>query len=338
MLPGFFVFLIKTSCLQLYPAYASYKAIKHNDTAQLTPLLMYWIVMSIFFVVEYVADTFVFWFPFYNDFKVFFILWLILPQTQGSVILYQNFIHPALIQHEAKIDETLSDAQDHAKRTSLELGKRGILALQKMAMDGFVKGQSLITEQFAQQYLAIGSDPNANAAPTAGTQLDPTVVAPVTATAYFGFNPLSLLTAVAAVVTSAATTQSPTMAQQPPAYQPLIHPSSLGTSDSESLTAKRARLERELKELERRSDSASAKVTSRTRGMTGPRPRRTGGAENGGGMVMVEGYGGEDREVDDIMVEEEEVVAGTVAGTEQGHGWGGYLGGLVWGQPHEKDE
>ncbi|CAB5217225.1 unnamed protein product [Rhizophagus irregularis] len=58
----------------LYPAYASFKAIKANDTKIILPWLIYWIVMAFFTLGEGIADSLIFWFPFYYEMKILFIL------------------------------------------------------------------------------------------------------------------------------------------------------------------------------------------------------------------------------------------------------------------------
>ncbi|RIB24348.1 hypothetical protein C2G38_1958022, partial [Gigaspora rosea] len=45
----------------LYPAYASFKAIKANNTKRIIEWLIYWIVIALFSVIEWTADNFFFW-------------------------------------------------------------------------------------------------------------------------------------------------------------------------------------------------------------------------------------------------------------------------------------
>ncbi|RIB07032.1 TB2/DP1/HVA22-related protein, partial [Gigaspora rosea] len=66
----------------LYPAYASFKAIKANNTKRIMEWLIYWIVIALFSVIEL---------PFYYETKMIFMIWLILPQfTHTSVICISN--------------------------------------------------------------------------------------------------------------------------------------------------------------------------------------------------------------------------------------------------------
>ncbi|KAL0086374.1 TB2/DP1, HVA22 family-domain-containing protein [Phycomyces blakesleeanus] len=117
MLFGGIYFIVKLLFLQLYPAYICYKAIKVNDPNQFGPLLTYWVVASGFLVAEYLTDIFLFWVPFYTDIKFVLLLWLILPQTQGTLVVYRDWLDPFLSQHEEYIDKTLIDIQTKARQT-----------------------------------------------------------------------------------------------------------------------------------------------------------------------------------------------------------------------------
>ncbi|KAF9292163.1 receptor accessory protein 4 [Linnemannia elongata] len=126
----------------LYPAYASYKAINTRDNNRLTAWLMYWSVMGMFSVVEVVLDTFVFWFPFYYEIKMLFVLWMILPQTQGSIYIYQAIVEPYLMKHEKEIDLTLKDMKNKAMVMGMQYIKQAIQALQNLALDMYKKSQT----------------------------------------------------------------------------------------------------------------------------------------------------------------------------------------------------
>ncbi|KAF9433270.1 receptor accessory protein 4 [Entomortierella beljakovae] len=125
--------------LKTYPAYASYKAISSGNNTRLTAWLMYWTVMGIFSLVEFVLDTFVFWFPFYYEIKLLFVLWMILPQTQGSIYLYQAVVDPYLAEHEHDIDKALQDMQKQAMAMGMVYIKRAIQMLQNLALDFYKK-------------------------------------------------------------------------------------------------------------------------------------------------------------------------------------------------------
>ncbi|KAG0283509.1 receptor accessory protein 4 [Linnemannia gamsii] len=126
----------------LYPAYASYKAIHTRDNNRLTAWLMYWTVMGMFSVVEFVLDTFIFWFPFYYEIKMLFVLWMILPQTQGSIYIYQAIVDPYLSKHEKEIDLALKDMKNKAMAMGMQYLKQAIQSLQNLALDIYKKSQA----------------------------------------------------------------------------------------------------------------------------------------------------------------------------------------------------
>ncbi|CAG8546463.1 12440_t:CDS:2 [Acaulospora morrowiae] len=141
----------------LYPAYASFKAIKVNDTKSITPWLMYWTVMALFSIGEGIVDKVAFWLPFYYEFKMLFILWLIMPQTQarnlimfyenGATRLYRSLVDPTLTRHEQDIDMALGNAQERATNKGAEWGRKGLATLQRAAVDGLMKGQNILSDQ-----------------------------------------------------------------------------------------------------------------------------------------------------------------------------------------------
>ncbi|KAI4176280.1 MAG: hypothetical protein LQ343_001018 [Gyalolechia ehrenbergii] len=110
----------------LFPIFASYKALRTADPAQLTPWLMYWVVISCFSLVEYWTFFVVSWLPFYAYLRLFLLSYLVLPQTQGARLIYQSYIHPFLAHHEAEIDVFITNAHDRAKAAGLQYLKRAI--------------------------------------------------------------------------------------------------------------------------------------------------------------------------------------------------------------------
>ncbi|KAI4114365.1 MAG: hypothetical protein LQ345_004835 [Seirophora villosa] len=110
----------------LFPIFASYKALRTSDPAQLTPWLMYWVVISCFSLVEYWTFFVVSWTPFYAYIRLCLLSYLVLPQTQGARLIYQSYIHPFLAQHESDIDILITNTHDRAKAVGLQYLKRAI--------------------------------------------------------------------------------------------------------------------------------------------------------------------------------------------------------------------
>lgn len=68
----------------VYPAYSSYQAVQRRDTVMMQRWMIYWTVLGFFHLAESVGDTFIFWFPFYDEIKLAFILYLV--SLNGEVI------------------------------------------------------------------------------------------------------------------------------------------------------------------------------------------------------------------------------------------------------------
>lgn len=121
----------------LFPVFASYKALRTSDPAQLSPWLMYWVSYGLFTVFENYTYWLLGWVPLYGTVRLILLLYLMLPQTQGARLAYQTYIHPFLAHNEKNIEDIISDV--HAKLQSfgldyltqfIELLKRNVLGMQ----------------------------------------------------------------------------------------------------------------------------------------------------------------------------------------------------------------
>ncbi|KAH8666511.1 TB2/DP1, HVA22 family-domain-containing protein [Xylariales sp. PMI_506] len=110
----------------LFPLFASYKALKTSDPAQLTPWLMYWSVLSCALLVESWFEFILVWFPFYAYIRLFFLLYLVLPQTQGARHLYETYLHPYLAENETQIEDFIASAHDKLKAAGMSYLKQAI--------------------------------------------------------------------------------------------------------------------------------------------------------------------------------------------------------------------
>lgn len=136
----------------LYPAYASYKAVKTKNIKEYVKWMMYWIVFALFTTIETFGDIFISWIPFYYEMKILFVLWLISPATKGASILYRKFIHPQLSKHEPEIDRYISKASDQGYSAFLSLGSRGFNFATNFVLTSAMKGQSAITDHLRKSY------------------------------------------------------------------------------------------------------------------------------------------------------------------------------------------
>ncbi|BFY97636.1 hypothetical protein BsWGS_00676 [Bradybaena similaris] len=132
----------------LYPAYASYKAVRTKNVKEYVKWMMYWIVFALFCTVETFSDFLLSWFPFYYEFKIVFVLWLLSPITQGSSFLFRKFVHPQLARREKDIDELIDQTIKQGYSTFFDLGNKGI----KVILKSVITGQSKLVDHLRHSY------------------------------------------------------------------------------------------------------------------------------------------------------------------------------------------
>ncbi|XP_019895723.1 receptor expression-enhancing protein 2 isoform X4 [Musca domestica] len=139
MISALFSRLIILSFGTLYPAYASYKAVRTKNVKEYVKWMMYWIVYAFFTCTETFTDIFLSWFPFYYEVKVVIVLWLLSPATKGSSTLYRKFVHPMLTRREQEIDEYLNQAKERGYSAVLQLGSKGVNYATNVIMQTAIK-------------------------------------------------------------------------------------------------------------------------------------------------------------------------------------------------------
>ncbi|KAJ8337622.1 hypothetical protein SKAU_G00365880 [Synaphobranchus kaupii] len=145
----------------LYPAYASYKAVKTKNVKEYVKWMMYWIVFACFSTAETLTDIILYWFPFYFELKIAFVIWLLSPYTKGSSLLYRKFVHPTLSSKEKEIDEYIAQARERSYETMMRFGKRGLNLAATAAVTAASKGQGVLSEKlrsFSMQDLTLIQD------------------------------------------------------------------------------------------------------------------------------------------------------------------------------------
>ncbi|XP_032937300.1 receptor expression-enhancing protein 4 [Catharus ustulatus] len=128
----------------LYPAYASYKAVKTKNIREYVRWMMYWIVFALFMTTETFTDLLISWFPFYYEVKMAFVIWLLSPYTRGASLLYRRFVHPTLARKEKDIDAFLLRAHERSCAAVLHFGKRGLNLAATAAVQAATKSQGAL--------------------------------------------------------------------------------------------------------------------------------------------------------------------------------------------------
>jgi receptor expression-enhancing protein 5/6 len=87
-----------------YPTYATIVALEKNK-ADSEFWLTYWIVFSLFNIIDFMLDTLFFWFKYFYLLKMAFILCLYLPQTNLAKIIFDKAVYPAYKSVEQVLDD-----------------------------------------------------------------------------------------------------------------------------------------------------------------------------------------------------------------------------------------
>ncbi|XP_055592501.1 uncharacterized protein LOC129744131 [Uranotaenia lowii] len=136
----------------LYPAYASYKAVRTKNVKEYVKWMMYWIVFALFTCIETFTDILLSWFPFYYEIKVILVLWLLSPATRGSSTLYRKFVHPMLTRREQEIDDYINQAKEKGYTAVLQLGSKGVNYATNVIMQTAIKGGGGLVQTLRKSY------------------------------------------------------------------------------------------------------------------------------------------------------------------------------------------
>ncbi|XP_050067719.1 uncharacterized protein LOC126556499 [Anopheles maculipalpis] len=136
----------------LYPAYASYKAVRTKNVKEYVKWMMYWIVFAFFTFIETFTDILLSWFPFYYEIKVIVVLWLLSPATRGSSTLYRKFVHPMLTRREQEIDDYINQAKEKGYTAVLQLGSKGVNYATNVIMQTAIKGGGGLVQTLRKSY------------------------------------------------------------------------------------------------------------------------------------------------------------------------------------------
>jgi receptor expression-enhancing protein 5/6 len=124
----------------VYPAYESFKALepdsegKRENPRLMRTWLTYWIVYSLFSVVEVFVDYILYWVPLYYMLKLVFLVWLMIPKLGGAELVYKLFIEPMLRQYRKRIDVAVDDAAE--KLNAVAEGATGVARTAGVAAAG----------------------------------------------------------------------------------------------------------------------------------------------------------------------------------------------------------
>lgn len=119
---------------------------------------MYWVVLACALLVESWTEWFLVWYasfshsfptrqiyatksniligriPLYPYVRLLFLLYLVLPQTQGARIIYTTYVHPYLEDNESQIEDLIATAHDKMKAAGMAYLKQAIELLRTQVL------------------------------------------------------------------------------------------------------------------------------------------------------------------------------------------------------------
>ncbi|KAJ6509371.1 TB2/DP1, HVA22 family-domain-containing protein [Mycena vitilis] len=97
----------------LLPVFGTFKALSHRPVSEpeLERWTQYWAVIGVLVAYEYLLEFLISWFPFYWELKTVFLLFLALPQTQGSTFIYGMYLQPFFSKNEVDLDAGIVSIQ-----------------------------------------------------------------------------------------------------------------------------------------------------------------------------------------------------------------------------------
>eukprot|EP00434_Breviolum_minutum_P039980 symbB.v1.2.035519.t1/scaffold4793.1/size34812/2 len=92
----------------LFPMYASFRALEDEDHDEVSSWLTYWVTFAAFTLLEGASAKLMSWLPFYYVMRLVLILWLFLPATRGAQALYTWTVAPVLRRYRPQVDVGLA--------------------------------------------------------------------------------------------------------------------------------------------------------------------------------------------------------------------------------------
>lgn len=163
-----------------WPLWESFHSLKVKEAPgevdeEDTQWLTYWVVYSVFTLVESGTSVLELWIPMYHLVKIVFLLWCMLPQTRGALIIYTVVIEPILVRYEGKIDATHRKVRSSASTVAQDLGSAADQAIdskKRELVDDAIASMVGHRKQASQAAPAVAAAGEAAAAPGGPQEVD----------------------------------------------------------------------------------------------------------------------------------------------------------------------
>eukprot|EP00298_Acanthocystis_sp_HF-20_P023718 c33488_g1_i1.p1 GENE.c33488_g1_i1~~c33488_g1_i1.p1 ORF type:complete len:171 (+),score=61.76 c33488_g1_i1:15-527(+) len=137
----------------LYPAYASFKALKYGNEEERRQWIVIWIVIGAFLCFSFLADLVLSWLPVYYEAKLLLLVWLVLPKTRGALVLFNNYFLASLEMHEEQIDRAFDEAHSTVKGHATHMINEGTKVFTSQVSNVLNRSSAVITAALINQSL-----------------------------------------------------------------------------------------------------------------------------------------------------------------------------------------
>ena len=114
----------------LFPAFKSIQALESDGTQDDKEWLTYWIIFGIFSLIDDFFGCILEFIPYYYWIKLAFFIYLLAPQTQGAMFIYNNIVKGFLEKNKASIQGLIDDVKGSVNEAASEAKKTAINELQ----------------------------------------------------------------------------------------------------------------------------------------------------------------------------------------------------------------
>lgn len=94
-----------------YPVFKSFLTLDSGDAQQETQWLTYWVMFGIFQIIDHFAGFILHFIPFYYVLKMFALIYMFHPSTQGATYIFNNYVKENFDKMEKQTSEMLAQAK-----------------------------------------------------------------------------------------------------------------------------------------------------------------------------------------------------------------------------------
>ena len=157
--------ILITTITVLYPAVHSIRAIESPDEDDDKIWLTYWMIFGLFTVAETFLGFVFYFIPYWDWLRLTLFIWLLLPNFNGSKVLYESVIRKLLTENKDLIEKWINMTTNYAENMKKDAMDQAAAAASDPNL--LAKGISMANQAQTELNKAAGNEPQAEAAEAA---------------------------------------------------------------------------------------------------------------------------------------------------------------------------